>query len=69
MPFHNYAIFHWSQLINRPLLGAKAVEKCTFAARWLFRILSPRKKGRMDIGMQLAGAAIVRFGELEVFEP
>lgn len=69
MPLHNYATSHRSQLSNRELLEAKAVEKCIFAARWLFRILLPRKKGRMDIGMQLAGAAVVRFGELEAYDP
>lgn len=69
MPLHNNATSHWSQLGNRPLLGKKAVEKCTFEARWFFRILLPRRKGRMDIGMQLAGAAVVGFGELEVSEP
>lgn len=52
---------------NRPFLGAKAVEKHTIAARWLL-VLLPRKKRRMDISKQLAGAAIVKFGELEVFE-
>ena len=32
------------------------------------KILYLRKKRRMDISKQLAGAAIVKFGELEVFE-